>query len=363
MSSSSTITYTRHDARTLPLNCDVAEFHPTRKERLLVACYELKESKDESVPASREGALHVFDVDDEGCLSECATSAANIVPSGVFDAKWRPNSDSDSLLAVALADGTTALYRVDDGSDGIQQVSTSGSEDVDVGMTLFCDWSVTGERLASTSHAGYARLYSVAPDGSLNVISEWQAHDAEAWCCAFNRTGDVLYTGADDAELRVWDLRSSASSREDAPPMALRDRRTHGAGVTHVSPSPHDSNVVLTGSYDECIRLWDIRQPSRPVLRSDAPELRTGGGVWRLKWHPQNSRVVLCALMYEGFSVAQVDTASATMTLSGFYSEHGKNALAYGADWRADGSMVATCSFYDRLLHIWTPQGISSSSP
>ena len=145
MSSSSTITYTRHDARTLPLNCDVAEFHPTRKERLLVACYELKESKDESVPASREGALHVFDVDDEGCLSECATSAANIVPSGVFDAKWRPNSDSENLLAVALADGTTALYRVDDGSDGIQQVSTSGSEDVDVGMTLFCDWSVTGE--------------------------------------------------------------------------------------------------------------------------------------------------------------------------------------------------------------------------
>ena len=135
--------------------------------------------------------------------------------------------------------------------------------------------------------------------------------------------------------------------------MAFRDRRTHDAGVTHVSPSPHDANVVLTGSYDESIRVWDARNAARPVA---SLELATGGGVWRLKWHPRDTRVVLCALMYRGFGIARVDVPSSELSMAGYYEEHGKDMLAYGADWRADGAMVATCSFYDRLLHVWTPE-------
>ncbi|XRB12086.1 hypothetical protein RI054_03g19220 [Pseudoscourfieldia marina] len=313
MSSSSTITYTRHDARTLPLNCDVAEFHPTRKERLLVACYELKESKDESVPASREGALHVFDVDDEGCLSECATSAANIVPSGVFDAKWRPNSDSENLLAVALADGTTALYRVDDGSDGIQQVSTSGSEDVDVGTTLFCDWSVTGERLASTSHAGYARLH-VSPRRLAERDFGVASSRREAWCLRLQPDGRRALHGCRRRRARLG--------------LEIVGIRQRGCAADGTSRPPHARRWcharLSKSTRQQCCANRLVRRVHTPLGHQatvetcaslDAPELRLGGGVgaW---WHPQNSRVVLCALMYEGFSVAQVDTASATMTLS-----------------------------------------------
>lgn len=327
------------DAATLPLTACVAEFHGTK---LLCACYQLSEET-----GARTGAMHAFDTAG-GKLEERAKAQGpeQGVPSGVFDAKWRPGDDDRPLVAAALADGTAALHQLDDGR--LVHLATSCAAS-DGGMALFCDWGGP-DRVAVTSHAGSARILAVNVAGTLEPVCEWHAHDAEVWCSAFVGSGrDVLYTGADDAELRAWDVRTGG----EEPAMAFRDRRTHGAGVTHVSPSPHDANVVLTGSYDESIRVWDARNAARPVA---SLELATGGGVWRLKWHPRDTRVVLCALMYRGFGIARVDVPSSELSMAGYYEEHGKDMLAYGADWRADGAMVATCSFYDRLLHVWTPE-------
>ena len=42
-------------------------------------------------------------------------------------------------------------------------------------------------------------------------------------------------------------------------------RRAHSAGVCCIVCSPWQPEQLCTGSYDEYVRLWDMREPSRPL--------------------------------------------------------------------------------------------------
>lgn len=119
--------------------------------------------------------------------------------------------------------------------------------------------------------------------------SQWQAHDLfgspiEAWIVAFNcHDPNVLFSGADDATLKGWDLRMGDSSFSPI----FKNARAHSMGVCSIQFHPHDSHLVAVGSYDEHVSLWDPRNMKAPLSL-----FGTGGGVWRLKWHPQASRKV-----------------------------------------------------------------------
>ena len=111
----------------------------------------------------------------------------------------------------------------------------------------------------------------------------------------------------------------------------------------------------MTGSYDEKARLWDIRQGARPLA---VAEVGVGGGVWRLKWHPTDSKLLLAACMHAGFVILRGDGAAGSVDVVETYAH--QQTLGYGAGWCAevgeDGtSVAATASFYDRLLHVWSP--------
>lgn len=101
-------------------------------------------------------------------------------------------------------------------------------------------------------------------------------------------------------------------------------------------------------------RLWDVRLPSRPLVLA---ELGAGGGVWRLKWHPWQPQLLLAACMHGGCAVLAADEAAGGLQEVLRYAGHG--SLAYGADWWRGGGgcggagLAATCSFYDRRLHLW----------
>ncbi|KXZ51559.1 hypothetical protein GPECTOR_12g522 [Gonium pectorale] len=345
----------------LELNADCAEFCPTPglTHLLALGTYQLVEETQERVgrcylralrgpwpgcgvgPASGEGAA--------GGGSSVSVGASCCVDlPGIFDLKWRPAGEEAggsggresrglAVLGAALADGTVRL---------LEAMAVSG--------------------------------------GGITLLSEWEAHSLEVWCTAFHRAErHLLFSGADDCYFKAYDTRSDPASP------VFSDRRTHAAGVCTVSPHPGQPHLVATGSYDEHVRLWDMRNLSRPVVVS---QLNTGGGNWRLRWHPHDPHVLLAACMYNGFAVLRASADWAQLDNVVAYARPNK-AIAYGADWwrgpapppvapappaaaaddapgactlgagdcgRRDGDgaswLAATCSFYDRQhTLVWLP--------
>jgi diphthamide biosynthesis protein 7 len=86
-------------------------------------------------------------------------------------------------------------------------------------------------------------------------------------------------------------------------------------------------------------------------LKSEVESLDVGGGIWRIKQQLEHD-ILLIAAMHGGFLVLDKDDNDQVhKVVTAKYQEH--QSLAYGADWLPSG-LVATCSFYDHLMRIWS---------
>lgn len=103
------------------------------------------------------------------------------------------------------------------------------------------------------------------------------------------------------------------------------------------------------GSYDEHARVWDTRMIKMPVQ-----DIELGGGVWRLKWHPHDSSLLLACCMHNGVKVINVNDESSKEIVH--YTAH--SALTYGIDWNyarcsTENFYICSCSFYNHEMHYW----------
>ena len=182
---------------------------------------------------------------------------------------------------------------------------------------------------------GAVQLLQVLPSG-LESLHIWKAHQYEAWITCFDVAKETLYSGGDDMLFKGWDPRQ---------PDAILINKQHDAGVCSIAGHPFLEHVLATGSYDEYIRLWDTRSLKRPVYQE-----HTGGGVWRLKWHPKQN-LLLTACMYNGFHVYNVLDDGFKLDHYLAYTKH--ESIAYGADWSRHEDWIGTCSFYDHSFRLW----------
>ena len=371
-----------------------------------VASY-LHRPGDDDEPQSRVGQLFMYDLAraDPAADADASAGAGERSPStpgpsrwtfapaapaldtrAIFELKWAPSAYTTAagpLLAQADAGGSLVLYAVAVDAAAVGGVPATAAlrstaelrcGGGGLGMATCVDWNPSsapacggegGNDLAVCGADGGLRLVALGASGDLAVTLETDAaHDLEAWAVAFSHPncaavgdpGSLLFSGADDAAFKGWDPRAGI----DRP--VFVNRRGHEAGVTCVAPSPHDPHAVATGSYDDNVRLWDVRSTVRPV---ETCRVNCGGGAWRCRWHPTERRLA-CAAM--GGGAVTVDWTGAEteggsfeggeLTVATAYDGHG--SIAYGADWfrgrRGVGEdVVVSCSFYDKGLHVWSP--------
>ncbi|XP_015427865.1 PREDICTED: diphthine methyltransferase isoform X1 [Myotis davidii] len=252
----------------------------------------------------------------------------------VLDMKWcHVPVAGHALLAVADADGLIGLYQLLGSKETTYTLQPFASFALSKQcLALSLDWS-TGKagraspqplKIISSDSTGQLHLLKLDEAGSgLHEVATWQAHSFEAWIAAFNYwQTEVVYSGGDDSLLRGWDTR--------APGEPTFTSRRHRMGVCSIQSNPHQEGILATGSYDEHVLLWDTRNMKQPF--ADVP---MQGGVWRLRWHPLHSHLLLAACMHGGFSV--IDCQQATETQQDMcaisVSHTLPRSLLYGADW------------------------------
>lgn len=136
------------------------------------------------------------------------------------------------------------------------------------------------------------------------VVMQVPAHNDDVNAVAFaDSSSNVLFTGSDDATIKIWDRR------------CLRERRSpsigtlvgHCEGLTYLDPRG-DGRYLLSNAKDQTMKLWDIRQrmdnaeaaaaPRAPMMRWDYRWMPYPGDARRMR-HPADRSL----MTYTGHSV------------------------------------------------------------
>ena len=318
---------------------------------------------------------------------------ARIQSAGVLHIEWNQSAiiDNTPQLLVATSIGSVQVYQLAmmanlgissamEVSSGLIEAITFHLKGDDRGRSTEEDLSDSQrlclyvkanpnrpDQLVASDNLGYLHVMSMSnvpqqkkqfrdhDDRYSHYLRSWKAHDAEIWVTCWDSSDPFrLYSGADDTILKIWDNRVS-------PTNAMTRINWHQAGVTAIEHHPFRENLFASGSYDEYVCVWDKRHLCKPILEHRI----TGGGIWSIRWHPQDASKMLLSCMHEGFHILSMNATE--MELSPIkdhgvvkelfhYREH--TSLAYGGDWfpgsTFDLSIMATCSFYDHQLHLWS---------
>ncbi|KAK7626145.1 hypothetical protein IWX48DRAFT_546730 [Phyllosticta citricarpa] len=387
---------------------------------------------------------------------EITITSTHPTPFAIFDLHFSPHSTlsnttttpSSHLLGLASSTGSIALYAIDPSSNSVPITHLRTLELFPrTSLFTYFSWHPTIPLLAAAALAdGRVVLCdcssSDATDddeeersaGSVGRVVTLHAHSLEAWVTAFAPDGTALYSGGDDAALKGVGLPTADKEKETetghthrpiAPLWQWQDARTHDAGVTFIlplplpSPSPSPSlssqtqpqptspnapilppsTLLLTGSYDESLRLLLPPAPDGlgPRRSRVLAEIALGSGVWRVSVvncsvavaadddddEPTTatatvSWVLLVSCMHAGTRVVKL-TGRATSAGEGEEGERewqwewGFEVLARFEEHRSmnygsvvqplvDGEKgnkgtgkrtVASTSFYDRLVCVW----------
>eukprot|EP00804_Cyclotella_cryptica_P002507 CCRYP_018444-RB/>CCRYP_018444-RB protein AED:0.05 eAED:0.05 QI:27/1/1/1/0.5/0.2/5/1824/463 len=387
---------------------------------LVVGCYQLNEKSSgnddppvadedksdraEATP-TRSGELRLLTVRNDETL-QFEEQLVVHMESGVLDGKWRRvngnlgrngNKSHEALFASACASGKIHLHSLAHNPitnswrfDPVSSSDEGGEGDHALCLSLAWDDCTTdnndntSDLIVSSYSDGTLALHEVSYSTDSNddkgmpqptVIREsqrWDAHSmfgcpSEVWTCSFLRgDANVVMSGADDCSLKLWDIRQTTK------PTHKISSEEFEAGVTAISSHPAVNYIFAAGSYDEYVRVYDSRMTREPLGK-----VHVGGGVWRIKWHPLSGKdegrgynKLLVAAMHggcrvvdcHGFSRQEVDgdnRGGISAEIVSSFTAH--ESMAYGADWICFHEpsdcreAAASCSFYDRQVFLWSP--------
>ncbi|NJL70676.1 MAG: hypothetical protein HC888_03180 [Candidatus Competibacteraceae bacterium] len=153
---------------------------------------------------------------------------------------WLP----ENRLLVTVADAADLDIHAWDPDTGEHVQAISGHEHGVFAVSV----DPTGTRLATAAEDGTARIWSME-GGLLHVLK----HPGDPETVDWSPDGRYVATGCDDKILRIWDAQTGEL-------LATSDAASSKVSVVKFSPC---NSELLAGSYDGCLRLYDVADFSK----------------------------------------------------------------------------------------------------
>lgn len=317
-------------------------------------------------------------------------------PAGILDLRFHVAPGKQDKLAVVSSTGSLGIFELDPIANELsplRHLKTSRCDDVgeDI-MFLQCQWQpdTEADNVGVTTSTGLSRLLILDQDWTIARHTDMDVTNTlEAWCIAFSPdaapaaaaggTHQVVYCGGDDSDLQYTSHQyvltdDSIMVQSLFPNICLT--RQHEAGITAILPltikSSSGSRLVVTGSYDDKVRLFTIKDPHESYGAKQVQllaEKNLGGGVWRLNLigviadGDELLIRLLASCMFAGARIIEIRSASErclwTIDVVGRFEEH--ESMNYGSDFiiKPDGGegvnvlTIVSTSFYDKRLCVW----------
>ncbi|HVT59919.1 MAG TPA: WD40 repeat domain-containing protein [Thermoanaerobaculia bacterium] len=315
------------------------------------------------VTASYDGTARVWDARTGAQLRLLAGHAA-----ALNQAVWDPAGER---IATASFDGTVRIWNATQGSlvAVLEEPAGTADEHRSRPPVVAVAWSPDGQRLATGSRDGTARIWS-GPAFARSVKLE--GHGDGVQQVAWDAAGGCVATASFDRTIRVW--------QADGAPVAVLEGHTDAVNMAVWSPR---GDRIVSASRDGTARVWDARSFGLiATLAGHAGEVRSaawngkgqvvtagadgtarvwdaaGGGVLAVlarhreglenaAWSPRGDRVVTASLDATA-RIWDVEAGNEADVLRGFGS--GVSRIA----WSPDGTRLAAASF-DGTARIWSP--------
>ena len=295
---------------------------------------------------------------------------------GVFDLKVTGPQE----VIVAHSNGFLCLYNLS--IDG-QEIFCLSKFDTSYSLLTSLDTfysNRTHNRIISAADSSGSLCITSFDDKSVQFekISELQVGHDPIWCLKLlNLLNNhfLIFTGSDDCCLNVYSSSSIPKDHQEAKPLLSNAEASGGITAIDINiKSAADSfemeAEVFVGSYDEHIRVYDLRcftchESDVDLANCIKMTLRTKleiprSGIWKIRFMKQVN-MILVAGMFSGAHLIQLNPVGQpnqehlTIKQSISYEDSGsaeKKQLIYDMIPSLNMSTLFIASFYQRTIHV-----------